>query len=297
MNMLEGINGALSYIENNLEYEIDENEIARRACCSIYHFKRMFSSLSGITLAEYIRRRRLTLAGIELKNSNTKVIDLSVKYGYSSADAFSRAFQQFHGMTPTEARKNESSLISFPPMTFRLTIEGGVELNYRIEERSAFQIVGVKKVVHQHNGTVEEGENQEVIKVWESIDDDTYNQLISLSNQKLSGILHVTNGETVPGKQHDYYFSVATDKKYPKHFSSLHVPALTWAIFEVKAPWEPEKWHRIYSEWFPSSGYEETDGPRIQVGPDLPYCLTKPITREHPIELWIPVIKRKLNKG
>lgn len=289
--MLKNMNDALKYIENNLEYEIREEKIAEIACCSFFHFKRMFSSLAGISLSEYIRRRRLTLAGIELKNSHVKVIDLAMKYNYSSADAFSRAFQQFHGMTPTEARKDESSLLSFPPMTFRLSIEGGVELKYRIEEREAFHVVGIKREIIHHNGTVEEGENQEVVEFWKSIDDDSYSQITSLSNLKPTGLLHVYDGDPIPGEKYNYYFSVATNKTPPEHFDIFHVPALTWAVFEVKVPWEPEKWHRIYSEWFPTSGYEQVEGPRIQVGPDLSYCLTKPITREYDIEFWIPVVK------
>ncbi|RBN36947.1 AraC family transcriptional regulator, partial [Priestia megaterium] len=147
MDLLRNMNRALHYIEENLTNDIDFREVARLALCSEYHFKRMFSFLAGITLSEYIRRRRLTLAAFELKDSNIKVIDVAIKYNYSSPDSFTRAFQNLHGITPSEAKKNGSSLKAFPKMTFQLSIKGGNEMNYRIEEKEAFHIVGIKERV------------------------------------------------------------------------------------------------------------------------------------------------------
>ena len=132
MNLLRNMNGALQYIEENLTNNVDFREVARRAFCSEYHFKRMFSFLAGITLSEYIRRRRLTLAAFELKNSNMKVIDIAIKYQYNSPDSFTRAFQNLHGITPSEAKRNGHSLKAYPRMTFALQIKGGNEVNYRI---------------------------------------------------------------------------------------------------------------------------------------------------------------------
>nr|WP_281244567.1 AraC family transcriptional regulator [Thermoflavimicrobium dichotomicum] len=132
------MNGALNYIEENLTNDIDFKEVARLAFCSEYHFKRMFSFLAGITLSEYIRRRRLTLAAFELINSDKKIIDIAIKYGYSSPDSFTRAFQNLHGVTPSEARNNGQLLKAYPRMFFQLSIKGGSEMNYRIEEKDAF---------------------------------------------------------------------------------------------------------------------------------------------------------------
>src|SRR5690606_5735882 len=119
MNLLKNMNDALEYIEDNLTNEIDFKIVARVYHCSEYHFKRMFSFLAGITLSEYIRRRRLTLAAFEFINSDVKVIDIAVKYGYSSPDSFTRAFQSVHDITPSEARGNGKLLKSFPRMTFQ----------------------------------------------------------------------------------------------------------------------------------------------------------------------------------
>ena len=132
MDSLKKMNEALSYIEENLTHDIDLKEVARLALCSEYHFQRMFSFLAGVTLSEYIRRRRLTLAAFELTNSNLRIIDLAVKYGYSSADSFTRAFQSLHGITPSTARNNNQSLKAYPRITFQLSIKGGIEMNYRI---------------------------------------------------------------------------------------------------------------------------------------------------------------------
>jgi AraC family transcriptional regulator len=136
--MLEHLNRALDYIERNLENEIDENELARLAHCSVYHFKRMFSYLADISLHEYIRRRRLSHAALELQNRSVKVIDVAIKYGYHSPDAFTRAFQIQHGVTPTELRISNQSLKVYPPMTFRLSIGGGGPMKFRIENKEAW---------------------------------------------------------------------------------------------------------------------------------------------------------------
>lgn len=144
MDMLARLNEALSYIEENLTKPVDYKEAARIACCTEYHFTRMFSFLAGITLSEYIRRRRLTLAALELSHRDIKVIDVALKYGYTSPDSFTRAFQSMHGITPSEARFHGQSLKAFPRMTFQLTIKGGSEMNYRIEDKEADQ----KKSTH-----------------------------------------------------------------------------------------------------------------------------------------------------
>lgn len=173
MDLLKSMNRALKYIEENLTNDIDFQEAAKLAFCSEYHFKRMFSFLAGISLSEYIRRRRLTLAAFELKDSNVKVIDIAIKYGYNSPDSFARAFQNLHGINPSKARLNGHSLKAYPRMTFQLTIKGGNEMNYRIEEKEAFRIVGIKKRVP----IIFKGINPEIASMWESLDEKAINKL------------------------------------------------------------------------------------------------------------------------
>src|SRR5690606_20072611 len=147
--------------------------------------KRMFSFLAGVSLSEYIRRRRLTLAAFELNNSDIRILDVAIKYGYHSADSFSRAFQALHSITPSEARQHGQSLKAYPRMTFQLSIKGGVEMNYRIEEKEAFHIVGIKKRVP----IIFEGVNPEIASMWQSLDEEQINELKAISNVEPVGLL------------------------------------------------------------------------------------------------------------
>ena len=289
MNMLHHLNKALDYIEHNLEHDIDEDQIAKHACCTIYHFKKMFSFLADISLHEYIRRRRLTLAAFELQNSTIKVIDIAVKYGYHSPDAFTRAFQNQHGMTPTEMRTSNPSIKAYPPMTFLLSIGGGEPMKFRIEIKEAFQVIGITNRVTP----VKMAEHPGVEQVWKSTTQETYNELKALNDVAPFGILHVDVGDAdSQNNEYDYYMAVASTKVCPDKFDVLNVPASTWLVIDVHVPWAPEKWKQIYGEYFPSSGYEQAEGPRIQIGPEIKIGEEKQIyTEEVPVEYWIPVKK------
>ncbi|KOP75812.1 AraC family transcriptional regulator [Bacillus sp. FJAT-21351] len=290
MDLLRNMNRALHYIEENLTNDIDFREVARLALCSEYHFKRMFSFLAGITLSEYIRRRRLTLAAFELKDSNIKVIDVAIKYNYSSPDSFTRAFQNLHGITPSEAKKNGSSLKAFPKMTFQLSIKGGNEMNYRIEEKEAFHIVGIKERVP----IIFHGVNPKIAAMWESLNDETIRKLKELSNVTPLGLLsasvNFSEGRMEEKGQLDHYIGVATTKDCPDHLVQLEVPAGTWAVFEAVGPFPDtlqDVWGRIYSEWFPSSNYEQVEGPEILWNEHK--NVTSPTFKS---EVWIPVLKK-----
>lgn len=289
MDLLGNMNGALNYIEENLTNEIDMKEVARLAYCSEYHFTRMFSFLAGVTLSEYIRRRRLTLAVFELTDRNLRIIDIAVKYGYSSADSFTRAFQSLHGVTPSEARSHGHSLKAYPRMTFQLTINGGSEMNYRIEEKEAFHIVGIKKRVP----IIFHGVNPEIASMWESLDAETIHKWKKLSNVQPLGLIsastNFSEGRMEEKGELDHYIGVATTEECPDHLAKLEVPALTWAVFEAVGPF-PETlqnvWGRIYSEWFPSSNYQQTNGPEILWNEHKD--ITSPTFKS---EIWIPVSK------
>ena len=132
MDWVERMNTAINYIEHNLTAEIDKNEISKITMYPIGLFQRIFTSITGIGLAEYIRRRRLSLAAIDLLNCNSRIIDIALKYGYSSSDAFSLAFKRLHNVTPSEARALNKALVSYPRLSFNLKVKGDIELNYRI---------------------------------------------------------------------------------------------------------------------------------------------------------------------
>lgn len=290
MDLLKNMNEALQYIEENLAHDIDFNKVARLALCSEYHFKRMFSFLAGITISEYIRRRRLTLAAFELNNTHLRIIDVAIKYGYSSPDSFTRAFQSFHGVTPSEAKIHGQMLKAFPRMTFQLTIKGGNEMNYRIEEKEPFQIVGIMKRVP----IVFHGENPEINAMWKTLNEEKINKLKELSNVEPKGIIQASTNFSEDRMEEkgglDHYIGVATTNECPENFSKLKVPASTWAVFESVGPFPntlQETWGRIYAEWFPSSGYQQTEGPEILSIQSKD--LTSPAVKS---EIWIPVLKR-----
>lgn len=289
MESLKHLNLAMNYIEANLEEEIDFQKISQIACCSEYHFRRMFSFLSGMTINEYIRGRRLAQAALELSSSNIKIIDIALKYGYDSPDSFSRAFQVLHGVTPKEARKKGTSLKAIPPMTFQLTIQGGNEMDYRIVEKDAFHIVGLKKTVSlQYNGV-----NPEIAAMWASLTEEGIIELKQLSSVEPNGLISATvnfaDGRA-EGSEIDHYIGVATNKPHSEKWEELIVPASTWAVFTSIGKF-PETlqnmWGRIYAEWFAMSGYELSEGPEILWNENKDTS-----SPNFHSEIWIPVVKK-----
>ncbi|PPA70394.1 AraC family transcriptional regulator [Jeotgalibacillus proteolyticus] len=292
MDSLGKMNEALRYIEDHLTDDIDVKEAARLAYCSEYHFKRMFSFLAGIPLSEYIRRRRLTLAANELQTGRLRVIDLAVKYGYNSPDSFTRAFQSLHGVTPSEARKKGQPLKAFPQMTFQLSIKGGEEMNYRLEEKTAFRIIGIKKRVP----IIFHGVNEEIASMWQGLNEQMINELKGLSTVEPIGFLSASTNFSEDRMEEkgelDHYIGVATDQVCPSHYDSLEVPSSTWAVFESVGKFPDalqDVWGRIYAEWFPSSGYEQIEGPEILWNADKDTS-----SKAFRSEIWIPVKKKKI---
>lgn len=289
MNSLKNLNKALDYIEKNLTNDIDFKKVSKLALCSEYHFKRMFSFLTGVTLSEYIRRRRLSLAAFELISSGIRIIDVAIKYGYNSPDSFTRAFKELHGITPSEARNNSQLLKAYPKMTFQLLIEGGSEMNYRVVEKEAFRIVGLKKRIP----IIFEGINPEIDSMWKDVKEIS-NELERLSNEEPLGIIQASinfdEGRMEEKGKLDHYIGVATTKECPNNMEQLEVPASTWAVFKSIGPF-PETlqniWGRIYSEWFPSSSYELSDGPEVLWNENNDFD-----SPNFKSEIWIPIKKR-----
>jgi len=290
VSSLERLNRALAYIEENLAGEVDFRQVERLALCSEYHFRRTFSFLAGISLSEYIRRRRLTLAAFDLLHSDARVLDTAVKYGYGSADAFSRAFYSLHGVTPSESRAAGRLLKAFPRMTFQITIQGASEMNYRIVDKEGFAIVGLMRRVP----LIYHGVNPHITAMWQSLDDELIATLKALSNVEPFGLLSASTNFSEgrqEGGELDHMIGVATTGSAPEGLARLPVPAATWAVFESVGPFPKtlqNVWGRIYSEWFPSSSYELAPGPEILWNESKE--TTSPTFRS---EIWIPVRKTK----
>lgn len=290
MSSLENLNQALAYIEDNLAGEIDFAQVERWALCSEYHFRRVFSFLAGITLSEYIRRRRLTLAAFELIDGRARVIDTAIKYGYNSPDSFGRAFYGLHGVTPTEARRAGQPLKAFPRMTFQMTVKGASEMNYRIVEKEGFAIVGLMRRVP----LIFEGVNPYIAAMSRELDEELIRTLKALSNVEPRGIISASTNFSEgrqEGGELDHYIGVATTHTHPAGLARLDVPASTWAVFESVGPFPATLqniWGRIYAEWFPTSGYSLVPGPEILWNESKDF--DSPTYRS---EIWIPVVKRQ----
>lgn len=289
MDWLDKMNAAMEYIESHLTDDIDYNEIARKARCSEYHFRRMFPFITGVSLSGYIRRRRLTLAVSDLRNTSKPVSEIAKNYRYDSPDSFTRSFKKWHGITPSEVRKGGQSVKAYPRMTFHLSIQGGTEMKYRIEEKKPFTIVGIKKRVP----IIFEGENPEIKAMWKNLDKETIGKLKELTNTEPMGLIQASTnfseGRMEEQGELDHYIGVATTKDTTENYDQLDVPATSWAVFEVEGPF-PETlqttWGRIYSEWFPESEYELSEGPEILWNEE-----TENSSIKQKSEIWIPVRK------
>ena len=196
MEWLDKLNKSIEYIEDNLDGEINYEEAAKLACCSCYHYQRMFSYIAGVTLSEYIRNRRMTKAAIDLQNGE-KVMDVSLKYGYESPTSFNRAFKKVHEVSPSMAQKKGTFLKSYSPISFKLTIKGVEEMEYRIEKKEAFRVVGVQREL-----TNDFEENSiKVPQLWkESLENGKLSEIMALMDENNAGApgvlgLNACNGE------------------------------------------------------------------------------------------------------
>lgn len=283
--MLERLNRALEHIEGRLDQHIDVAELARTAVTSEYHLRRMFSALAGMPLSEYIRRRRLTVAGAEVLAGGESLLETAVRYGYGSGEAFARAFRAMHGVGPGEARRTGAALVSQPRLSFRLTVEGNSSMRYRVVDRPDFSVVGLKARVP----LVHAGPNQAIIDFVRGADRQLVERLEELSDQEPRGIVAVCD-DLDPGRAEgtelDYYHGVITSAAPPEGTTVLPVPAGTWAVFTTSGPAPraiQELWRDVFTEWFPSNPYRGRPGPEI-----LRTRLT-PGRAEGDAELWLPV--------
>jgi len=286
MDAHENMKNAIEYIEENLTGDLECSKVAQIALSSQYHFQRMFVFLVGIPLSEYIRRRRLTLAAFDLQNSDDRIVDIAVKYGYSSPDAFSRAFQAIHNITPSKAREKGALLKAYPHISFTLSLKGVLEMNYRIEEKGHFSVVGVKERFSYVDDL-----GASVGSMWSNLPKETMQQISSLTDVEPFGLVGAYS-EMYDDNTTDYYIGTITTKKCPDNLILLEIPAHTWAVFEITGPLPTamrDVWGRIFSEWFPTMGYEHAKAPEIEWYSDGDMGDVA-----YKSEIWIPVTKKQI---
>ncbi|MCB8907733.1 MULTISPECIES: AraC family transcriptional regulator [unclassified Streptomyces] len=288
--MLEQLNQALDHIEEHLVTELhgdlDPAELARIATTSEHHFRRMFSALAGMPLSEYVRRRRLTVAGAEVLAGERTLLEIAVRHGYGSGEAFARAFRAVHGVGPGEVRRTGAALNAQPRMSFRLVVEGNNSMKYRTVAKDAFRIVGSRARVP----LVYEGENPAIAAQIRGLGQETLDRLAGLSTGApaglVSAVVHLTC-DREEGAELDHWYGVTgAPDAAPEGFETLDLPAGTWAVFENEGPYPQALqylWRDVFTLWFPSNPYESRPGPEIlSVRPSADWTTAA-------AELWIPV--------
>ena len=284
MKWLKKLSAAIDYIEHNLDRDLSYEEAARIACCSVFYFQRIFSYVAGISLSEYIRRRRMTQAAFELQRTDAKVIDIALKYGYASPTSFNRAFQSVHNISPAAAKNLGSTLNAYPAIHFSVQVTGDNAMSYHMAEKQSMRIVGVRTPLVQDM----EKNQREIPKFWAAVlSDYRFSELCRLSNQDPQGILGVS--VYVCPQEIFYYIAVATDQPVPQGMFEYNIPKANWVVFENDGCFRDNVqsvFKRFYTEWLPFSGYEYAGLPDIEV---------YPIYRETPnsghSEVWIALKK------
>ena len=271
---IEGFQESIDFIEKNLTEELDIEDIAAKAALSPFYYQRIFGALCGVTVGEYIRARRMTLAAQELNGKDVKVIDVAVKYSYDSPDSFSKAFQRFHGITPSQAKEPGAPLRSFAPLHIKITMEGGTMMDYRIVEKAPFTIVGVKRPFNSDSSY------QEIPKFWGE-------WLTQGEKRPIMGTFGVCLD--MKGKDFDYWIAdlYFPWEDIPEGCETRVIPGSAWAQFPCTIKTLQDTNTRIWSEWLPAlQGYSLAGEYDIEV-----YLPPVEGSDDMKVYIWVPLKK------
>jgi AraC family transcriptional regulator len=285
MGWVECIGEAVSYIEDNITEELSIEEIAKQVLVSPFYFQKGFAMLCGFTVGEYIRQRRLALAGSELVSTNEKIIDIALKYGYDSPDSFTKAFTRFHGVTPASVRKGGAIIKAFAPLKIRFILEGGYVMDYKIIEKASFTVMGAAKTFKYENA------KEEIPKFWSELYQPG-------KEETVCGMYGISIDESMGSNEFEYLIADNYNPavEVPESFITKVIPAYTWAVFACRGGM-PQSLQdvnkKIFSEWLPNSkDYEIAAGCNIEMYSD-PTEYPKGIQDEkYYSEIWIPVKKK-----
>ncbi|MBE5892894.1 MAG: AraC family transcriptional regulator [Lachnospiraceae bacterium] len=301
MNWVIGIQKAIDYIEEHLTENIDYEMVAAQSFSSAYHFQRVFSILCGFTLGEYIRNRRLSLAGTELATTDIKIVDVALKYGYESPDSFAKAFQKFHGVLPSQARNCGCNLKSFSRLVLKISLEGGNIMNYRIEEKPEMILTGYKRrfvgtpadrIVQEHDFYVSTRVSQYLLKGISRDCDTQYNVMCDFDDEGYNFYIASKLDEW----QTDHVDNILGHAEEARSFEKIVVPAGLYLVCETERMKYPtvaieELRRKAVSEWLPSSGYEIADAAEISVIHWFYKRGDEELNNSRYIELWLPITK------
>ncbi len=289
MEWIESIRKAIGYIEHNLTDELTIEKIANKVLISPFYFQKGFSMLCGFTVSDYIRQRRLALAGSELVSTEEKIINIALKYGYDSPDSFTKAFTRFHGITPTAVRKDGAMIKSFAPLRISFTLKGGFTMDYKIVEKGAFTVIGALKKFPYDNAALE------VPKFWAE-------HYQTGKGNTVCGMYGVNIDESMGGREFEYLIAdnYKEGAEVPEGFITKTIPALTWAIFPCTGRMPnamQEVNQKIFSEWLPNcKDYEFAAGYNIEMYNDPSDYPNGVHDETYYSEIWIPVKKKQQAK-
>ncbi len=285
MEWFKRMSYAVEYMEEHMEEPYDAAEVAKVAYSSAFHFQRMFHMLTGITVAEYVRKRKLTLAAQELAATKGKVLDIALKYGYDSPESFSKAFRRVHGINPSAAREQGVKLKAHPRISFQLSLKGDKDMDYKIIDKDAFKVIGKSIRV-----STKDGENYKRIpEFWQENCENGFNERLEKFEGKLGKLGICWNDYS----NEEFTYIIAIEKPAVEVNESVQeytIPASTWAVFESVGPMPDsiqKVWGRIFSEWFPASSFEHADAPELEVYPQ-----GDSESEDYHCQIWVPVVKK-----
>ena len=279
MQMIQFFNETINYIESVLDSEIDEDKIARLSTYSYPMFSRLFSILTGTTLSEYLRSRRLTEAAIILRDTDEKIIDIAMKYGYESSDSFGAAFKNFHGFTPSEVRNGKPfKLVS--RVQLALSVRGGRSMNATIQKKKAFTVAGVN----------EQNINSSLCPdVWNKLYKKySHNELASLGKGQSVGVCHDVKNPATINYMAGYIVDDA-DKAKIMGLDVLEIAEAEYAIVELTGSVPGcihNGWKYAMEVFFPEHGYVHSGKPDFEY-----YHEGDMKSKDYKMELWIPITK------
>lgn len=284
MEWIKAIGEVTKYIEDNINEDFNISIIANKLGISPLYLQKGFTFLCGISVSEYIRKRRLSLAGEEVVSTDKKIIDIALKYGYESPDSFTKAFTRFHGVTPLAVRKNNVGVKSFLPLKIKLVLEGGNVMEYKIVKKDEFKVLGVSKEFNYSDGM------EKVPQFWKE-------HFSSGKGKYVCGMYGISIDEKMGGDKFEYLIAdeYKDKKEVPSGFVIKTIPEFTWAVFPCTGSM-PESFatlnKKIFDEWLPSCNeYKVAAGYYIEMYSD-PNEFAKGIEDEnYYAEVWLPVIK------
>ncbi|MEX1377974.1 MAG: AraC family transcriptional regulator [Eubacteriales bacterium] len=283
MKWIKRLTKCADYIEENLKDEIKVEELAKISCLSTLYFPRLFEAITDISLSEYIRRRRMTLAAKDIIDGNSKIIDIALDYGYSSPESFSRAFKSVHGISPSNLKRETPTIKSYPKLAFSISIKGDVEMNYKIIEKDAFQVLGrsiITDDIDQKNLT-------EIPLFWQKINADGTSEKIMEHSAADTCAMFGICFDAKEDRSFKYAAAVPYDGGETGGFEVMDIPSAKWAVFECIGPMPNSiqiVWKRIFSEWLPATEYELVNQPQIEY-----YYPGDPSGENYRSEVWIPI--------